>query len=44
VDAKNQKAKGYYEQFGFISLPDEPLELFFPNATLQKAYASIVFA
>jgi ribosomal protein S18 acetylase RimI-like enzyme len=42
VDAKNTKAKGYYEQFGFISLPDNPLELFLPIATLQRAYESIL--
>ena len=42
VDAKNAKAKGYYEQFGFIPLPDNPLELFLPIATLQRAYESIV--
>jgi hypothetical protein len=37
------EAKGYYEQFGFIPLPDKPLELFLPIATLQKAYDSILF-
>jgi hypothetical protein len=42
VDAKNKEAKGYCERFGFIPLPDSPLELFLPIATLQKAYASIV--
>lgn len=42
VDAKNEEAKNYYEQFGFISLPDDPLELFLPIATLQQAYDSIV--
>lgn len=41
VDAKNEEAKGYYKKFGFISLPDNPLELFLPIATLQKAYESI---
>ena len=42
VDAKNAKAKGYYQQFGFISFPDNPLELFLPIATLQRAYESIL--
>ena len=28
VDAKNEAAKQYYEQFGFIFLPNHPLELF----------------
>ena len=34
VDAKNEEAKGYHEQFGFIPLTDNPLELLFPIATL----------
>ena len=42
VDAKNEEAKGYFEQFGFIPLPENPLELFLPIATLQQAYESIV--
>jgi len=37
VDAKNKGAKTYYEQFGFIHLPDNPLELFLPLATLRQA-------
>ena len=27
VDAKNQNAREYYEQFGFIALLEDPLEL-----------------
>ena len=42
VDAKNEEAKYYYTQFGFIPLPDNPLELFLPIATLQQAYESLV--
>jgi len=38
VDAKNDEARAFYEQFGFIPLPDNPLELFLPLATLRKAY------
>jgi len=38
VDAKNDQVKTYYEQFGFIPLPDNPLELFLPLETLKKAY------
>lgn len=41
VDAKNEEAKGYYEQFGFIPLPDDPLRLFLPAATLHKAFAGL---
>ena len=41
VDAKDNEAKEYYEQFGFIPLPDNPLELFLPLATLRNAYDAI---
>ena len=41
VDAKNKRAKAYYEQFGFIPLPDNPLELFLPLLTLKNAYAMV---
>ena len=42
VDAKNEDAKAYYKQFGFIPLPDNSLELFLPLATLRQAYATIL--
>jgi len=41
VDAKDNEAKAYYEQFGFIQLPDNPLEFFLPLATLRNAYDTI---
>ena len=41
VGAKDNEAKAYYEQFGFIQLPDNPLELFLPLATLRNAYDTI---
>ena len=37
VDAKDQDAKRYYEQFGFVSLPSNELELFLPVKTIQDA-------
>jgi len=37
VDAKDQEAKRYYEQFGFIALPSNELELFLPVKTIQEA-------
>jgi ribosomal protein S18 acetylase RimI-like enzyme len=37
VDAKDRDAKLYYEQFGFISLPDNELELFLPVKTIEDA-------
>ena len=37
VDAKDQRAKRFYEHFGFVSLPSNELELFLPVATIQEA-------
>jgi ribosomal protein S18 acetylase RimI-like enzyme len=39
VDAKDQAAKRYYEQFGFIPLISNDLELFLPLKTIQEALA-----
>ena len=39
VDAKDQEAKRYYEQFGFVSLPGNELEMFLPVRTIQEALA-----
>ncbi len=41
VDAKDNDAKAYYEQFGFMPFPDNPLELFIPLETLKQSYQSI---
>jgi ribosomal protein S18 acetylase RimI-like enzyme len=40
VDAKDQEAKRYYEQFGFVSMPSNELEMFLPVRTIQEALAS----
>jgi ribosomal protein S18 acetylase RimI-like enzyme len=40
VDAKDQDAKHYYEQFGFVALPSNELELFLPVKTIQEAMTS----
>lgn len=40
VDAKDQAAKRYYEQFGFVSLPSNELELFLPVKTIQDTMMS----
>jgi ribosomal protein S18 acetylase RimI-like enzyme len=37
VDAKDIEAKEYYQRFGFVSLPDNELELFLPVKTIQEA-------
>ncbi len=39
VDAKDEHASRYYEQYGFVALPDNPLKLFLPLATLKQALA-----
>jgi ribosomal protein S18 acetylase RimI-like enzyme len=39
VDAKDQAAKRYYEQFGFVSMPSNELELFLPIKTIHEALA-----
>lgn len=33
VDALNEQAAEFYQQFGFITLPSQPLKLFLPMDT-----------
>ena len=40
VDAKDQDAKRYYEQFGFVPMPSNELELFLPVKTIHEALTS----
>jgi ribosomal protein S18 acetylase RimI-like enzyme len=35
VDAKDEKAKNYYLRYGFVSLKDNPLEMFLPLSTVR---------
>lgn len=44
VDAKNQNAREYYEQFGFITLLEYPLELFLPLQSLQASMDAAGFS
>lgn len=37
VDAKDEQAQAYYLRYGFIPLADDPLRLFLPLATLNRA-------
>ena len=37
VDAKDSAAKAYYERYGFVPLPDNPLQLFLPLQTVRAA-------
>jgi len=39
VDAKDVEAKRYYEQFGFVPLASNELELFLPVETIREAVA-----
>jgi ribosomal protein S18 acetylase RimI-like enzyme len=40
VDAKDQNAKRYYEQFGFVPMPSNELELFVPVKTIHEALSA----
>ena len=40
VDAKDQDAKKYYEQFGFVPMPSNELELFLPVKTIHEALSA----
>jgi GNAT superfamily N-acetyltransferase len=37
VDAKDAGTRSFYEKFGFVRLPDQPLRLFLPRQTLLAA-------
>lgn len=37
VDAKDEKARTFYERYGFVPLPGHELQLFLPLATLRAA-------
>jgi len=38
VDAKDEAAAAFYRHHGFIALPDSPLSLFLPLATVQASW------
>ena len=42
VDAKDQGAKEYYLNFGFIPLSDHSLKLFLPLSTLLQMHSSVI--
>ena len=39
VEAKNERAKAFYERFGFKAFPNTPRRLFLPLATIARANA-----
>ena len=38
VDAKNDQVKAFYEQYGFIELPDQPYRLFLAMKTVEQLF------
>jgi GNAT superfamily N-acetyltransferase len=36
VDAKDNKARSFYERYGFLAIPNHPLQLFLPIATIRS--------
>lgn len=37
VDAKNDAARRFYERYGFLAIPDHPLQLFLPIETIRAS-------
>jgi len=37
VDAQNERARTFYEKYGFVLLPGQALQLFLPLETLRLA-------
>jgi ribosomal protein S18 acetylase RimI-like enzyme len=38
VDATNEQAKSFYVKYGFVPLPERPLTLFLPIASIAKSF------
>jgi hypothetical protein len=38
VDAKDNAARRFYVQYGFLTIPEHPLQLFLPIETVRAAY------
>ena len=38
VDAKDEKAKNFYQSYGFIELPGHPRRLFLPMKTIERIF------
>jgi len=37
VDAKDDAARSFYERYGFMAIPENPLQLFLPIETIRKS-------
>lgn len=42
LDAIDDRARAFYERYGFTALPDDPLHLYLPLATIEDAYGGDV--
>lgn len=38
VDAKDERSKAFYERYGFIPFQEQPLRLFLPMKTIERAF------
>ena len=38
TDAKDERAKNFYEKYGFVELPDHPNRLFLPMKTVEQMF------
>ncbi len=43
VDAKDQKARAFYEAYGFIDVPDHPSRLFIPMQTIAELFREAAY-
>jgi GNAT superfamily N-acetyltransferase len=41
VDAKDERAQRFYSKYGFLELPDRPLNLFLPIARVREAVSYV---
>jgi GNAT superfamily N-acetyltransferase len=41
VDAKDERAKRFYSKYGFLELPDRPLNLFLPITRVREAVSHL---
>lgn len=41
LDAKDEAVARFYRRFGFIALPDKPLQLFLPTETVCEVFAQL---
>jgi predicted GNAT family N-acyltransferase len=42
ADAKDEKAKKFYMNYGFVELPDHPNRVFLPMKTIEQMFSNII--